>query len=123
MCCQCCYATELPCSACKWNTRSGFCHLQREEKDLAMAGASGSSFRRHREAHAREALAAFWNTHEAKLQADMKEVVNEHTLSLDGFVPKAGKRICRDQHRHELPALPPAESTDTQPATTEAGSV
>ena len=73
--------------------------------------------------HPSEALAAFWNTHETKLQADMKDVVNGHmatlaTLSLDAFVPKAGKRICRDQHRHELPALPPVESADTQPAAT-----
>ena len=75
-------------------------------------------------AHPKEALAAFWNSHEAKLQAEVKEVIEERIaalapFSLDAFVPKAGKRVCRDPDRHELPPLPPEEIADTNVADTQ----
>ena len=34
-------------------------------------------------------------------------------------MPKAGKRLCRDQDRHELPPLPPEEILDAQVADTQ----
>ena len=68
-------------------------------------------------AHPKEALAAFWNSHAAKLEDGMKEVIDERIatlapFSLDAFVPKARKRMCRDSERHDLPSLPPAEIAD-----------
>ena len=64
-------------------------------------------------AHPKEALAAFWSTHEAKLQAEMKEVIEERfaalaPFSLDAFVPKAGTR------GHEAHAISGAQSKSSE---------